>query len=313
MRFSSHFFDSQLIPKSKNKKFFTKMEKNSHPRVWLITGANSGFGSCFVDYLLKNGEKVAAAVRRLDSLDALSEHSRLLKVRLDLQVPSSIGSAVQLVLKQWGRIDVLVNNAGYGLAGALEELTVQQIRDQMETNFMGLVLLTQAVIPAMRQQACGYIVNVASIAGLRGFRGMSLYCASKFAVVGLSEALAQELSPFGIRVSIVEPGPYRTDWAGRSLVRSDSMETDNELSCYVSLNKSIKQMMDQANGNQPGDPIQVVEVVWRASQETNPPLHMVFGDEAISYWKEKLERYRRLPFMGLYPHGQINPTTLDRS
>ena len=288
------------------------MDNSAPPRVWLITGANSGFGSCFVDYLLDKGEYVAAAVRRLDSLDALSDHPRLLKIHLDLQVPSSIGLAVQLVLEHWGRIDVLVNNAGYGLAGALEELSEQQVRDQIETNFIGLVCLTQAVLPAMRQQATGYLVNVASIAGLRGFRGMSLYCASKFAVVGLSEALAQELSPFGIRVSVVEPGPYRTDWAGRSLVRSESMETDSESSSYASLNKSIKQMMEQVSGNQPGDPNQLIEAVWRASHNTNPPLHMVFGDEAIQYWIEKLERYRSLPFMGLYPHGQTDATTLDR-
>lgn len=286
------------------------METSELSRVWLVTGANSGFGSRFVHFLLEKGERVVAAVRRLQTLDDLLPQDGLLKLHLDLCQPQMIGAAVQQVLAQWGRIDILVNNAGYGLAGALEELTEQQIREQMEVNFIGLALLTQAVLPTMRRRGSGYIVNISSIAGLRGFRGMSLYCASKFAVVGLTESLAQELAPFGIRVSVVEPGPYRTDWAGRSLIKSAAMQSQDPSSEYFNLNTSLDQMMSQINGQQPGDPDQLIQAIWIASMHSEPPLHMVFGDEAIQYWLDKLSRYQNLPFMGMYPHGQTEPSPI---
>lgn len=288
------------------------METNHKNRVWLITGANSGFGKAFVEFLHQQGERVAATSRRKDGLDFLPDDDRVLKLYFDMREPAAFHPAVEQITDRWGRLDVLVNNAGYGLAGVLEELTEQQMRDQMETNVMGLFLLTQAVLPVMRKQGSGYIVNVASIAGLRGFRGMSLYSASKFAVVGFSESLAQELAPAGIHVSIVEPGPYRTDWAGRSLVKSEAMDSAKGDSPYAPINSALDQLFSQVSGRQPGDPMQVVRAVWEAASMDEPPVHMLFGDEAIQNWNDKLKRCEATPFFATYPHGTVEARPMNR-
>ncbi|MCS6904512.1 MAG: SDR family NAD(P)-dependent oxidoreductase [Bacteroidia bacterium] len=277
-------------------------------KVWLITGCSTGIGLILAQEVLRScpQAQVIATARQPNSIEPLFEEvdsNRLLITRLDVTIREQIQQTVNAAIQKFGGIDILVNNAGYGLEGALEELTEEEIRLQMETNFFGLVFLTQACIPIMRQQKSGYIINISSVAGLRGFRGMSMYCASKFAVVGLSEALSQELAPFGIRVSVIEPGPYRTDWAGRSLQKSRAIREQDTQSPYYELNMLLEQQISGNSGKQPGDPLQIAKVLIAAAQsDTSPPLHMVFGDEGIAYWKDKLRRFSEPNFWQEFPH-----------
>lgn len=278
-------------------------------KVWLITGANRGIGRAILDHVLKSGDLVAAGARSGSGLllleqMALTYPNSLIAVALDMDQPSHFDQAVQDTLKAYGRIDVLVNNAGYGLQGFVEELEPAQSRAQMETNFFGLLELTRTVIPHLRKQGSGIIYNIASVAGLRGGAGFGLYNASKFAVVGLSEALASELAPFGVKVVAVEPGPYRTDWAGNSLMRSEAMENLSPESPYYAQNQKLKESLDSRSGNQPGNPEQIAAVLLDGSRRNQLPVHMVFGDVAIDWWKSKLQLYGDSNYMEHFPHDR---------
>lgn len=277
-------------------------------QVWLITGCSRGIGQAIAHEAMRSGHLVAATARKIDDLAPLlkTNASLCLPIEMDVDNEASILAGVKKVLETYGRIDVLINNAGYGLQGTVEELDMNAVRAQMETNFFGLLSVTQAVLPSMREKKSGYIVNVASIAGLRGSPTFGAYNASKFAVVGLSEALAQEVAPFGIRVSIVEPGPYRTDWAGSSLKRSEAMQHTDADSPYSELNASYKEMLDARVGKQPGNPRQIAQVLLMAAQEENPPLHMVFGDPAIEWWNQRMENYQKKSFMQHFPHDKFD-------
>ncbi len=277
-------------------------------QVWFITGCSRGIGQAIAHEAMRNGHFVAATARKLADLEPLlkTNAAMCLPVEMDVDNEASIQAGVAAVLEKYGRIDVLINNAGYGLQGTIEEVAMKQVRAQMETNFFGLFSVTQAVLPTMRNQKSGYIVNVASIAGLRGSPTFGAYNASKFAVVGLSEALAQEVAPFGIRVSIVEPGPYRTDWAGSSLKRSEAMGESEEGSPYQELNSNFKEMLDARAGKQPGNPRQIAQVLLLAAKEENPPLHMIFGDPAIEWWNQRMEDYQKTSFMQLFPHHKLD-------
>jgi NAD(P)-dependent dehydrogenase (short-subunit alcohol dehydrogenase family) len=281
-------------------------------KVWLITGCSTGIGLVLAQEVLNSSPeaKVIATARNPEKLSGLlrpQAPEQLMLVRLDVNRKEDILQTVEAGIQRWGVIDVLVNNAGYGLEGALEELTEEEIRLQMETNFFGLVSLTQACLPYMRAQKSGYIVNIASVAGLRGFRGMSMYCASKFAVVGLSESLAQELAPYGIRVSVVEPGPYRTDWAGRSLQKSKAIREQDPESPYYDLNRLLESQISGNSGKQPGDPAQIAQILIQAAESPlPPPVHMLFGDEGIAYWKDKLQRLEQPEFWQEFPHTRRN-------
>lgn len=285
---------------SKLLSIFADMKK----QVWLITGCSTGLGRAFAQKALEAGHKVVATARNLASLNYLEPSENLLKLALDVTQSEQIHLTVQNTLEKFGKIEVLVNNAGYGLEGAFEELSIEEIRKQFDTNFFGLVELTQKVLPLMRQQNNGYIFNISSIAGKRGIAGMSIYNASKFAVTGLSEALANELEPFGIKVVAVAPGPYRTDWAGRSLVKSENLKTLNPHSPYYELNQKVHMYMSEADGKQPGNPEQIASILLCASQKEKLPVHMIFGEPAIDVWKRKLEKYQSPDFIQFFPHEQ---------
>lgn len=276
-------------------------------KIWMISGASRGIGRAIALEALEAGDCCVVTARKTESVADLEKkyEGRCKAVRLDVDDQAQIEAAVKTATDAFGRIDILINNAGYGLQGTVEEVSMDQVRAQMETNVFGLISLTQEVLPLMREQGSGYIVNVASIAGLRGMAALGIYNASKFAVVGLSEALASELTPLGIKVSCVEPGPYRTDWAGSSLKRSQAMK-DSVDGPYAELNAKAKQRFDDGSGNQPGDPVQIAKVLVEASKAENPPLHMVFGDVAISVWEKKMEQYRDSSFMTYYPHDKYN-------
>lgn len=274
--------------------------------VWFITGCSTGIGRLLAEQALAAGHLVAATARdmaHLAPLQALPQAANLLPVQLDVNDPAQIAAAVQAAIDRFGRISVLMNNAGYGLQGTAEETPIDMVRHQMETNFFGLVALTQAVLPHMRAAGEGYVFNVASIAGLRGSPGLTYYNASKFAVVGFSEALAQEVKPFGIRVAVVEPGPYRTDWAGRSIRRAPAV-TD-PASPYHAINEKIDRYLTGVSGKQPGDPAQICSVLLDAVQHEQIPMHLLFGDEAIQIWNTELDRLANRDFFRPIPHSQI--------
>jgi NAD(P)-dependent dehydrogenase (short-subunit alcohol dehydrogenase family) len=199
--------------------------------------------------------------------------------------------------------NVLVNNAGYGLVGALEELSAESILRQVETNLLGVVWMCQAVIPHLRAQGGGFIFNVSSIAGYYGFKGTSLYNATKFAVTGLSEALAQELSGWGIYVANVAPGPYRTDWAGSSLEKSQALATLDPQSPYYELNAAMAQRYAAMDRQQPGDPTQIGRVLLDCVEKGWAPMHIILGDEARETW-ERYEPLRVFPQLQFVGHGR---------
>ena len=252
--------------------------------VWLITGCSSGFGRQFARTALAHGFRVAATARDPITLDWLAQYGdRALRLTLDVTDAGQIRSAVSETEREFGRIDVLVNNAGYGYLAAVEEGEEEDIRALFETNFFGLAAMTRAVLPAMRSRRAGTIVNIASVAGLVGFPGSGYYAASKFAVVGLSESLARELAPLGIRVLIVEPGPFRTDWAGRSLKQSPNFIFDYEPTAGHHRRETIAR-----NGHQSGDPARAAEAVIQAVLAANPPEHLVLGHQGYSIAERQL-------------------------
>jgi NAD(P)-dependent dehydrogenase (short-subunit alcohol dehydrogenase family) len=278
---------------------------------WLITGCSTGIGRVIAQRALEAGETVVVTARSPDKLEDFKAYPNARLLQLDVDQPEQIEAlGAKLTALAPEGIDVLINNAGYGLTGAVEEVTMEQVRAQMETNFFGLVHVTQQVLPGMRTRKRGYIVNVSSVAGLRGFRGVGIYNASKFAVTGLTEALAQEMAPFGVRVSVVAPGPYRTDWAGRSLHKSPAMTQGVADSPYADLNAAVNTNFEKANGKQEGDPTQIADVLLSAAKQAldstqpAPPVHMLFGDEAIRYWQDKLQRYQEPGFFDNFPHAR---------
>jgi NAD(P)-dependent dehydrogenase (short-subunit alcohol dehydrogenase family) len=204
--------------------------------------------------------------------------SRLLDVR--------DAEAVKAVVADVGSIDVLVNNAGYGLVGAVEEVTLSQSRDQLEVNFFGALSMIQAVLPGMRRRRSGHILNITSIGGLLAFPGLGLYHASKFALEGLSEALAKEVAPFDIRVTAIEPGAFRTDWAGRS------MQHATQLPDYAMTAGAFRSGITASSGRQPGDPRKAAQAIVDLAFSSHPPTRLLLGSDALGYATEKLDSVR---------------------
>lgn len=247
------------------------------PTTWFITGASSGFGTAFADYALARGDNVVATARAPAKLDALVARApdRVLAVKLDVTNPADIQPAVDAALRRFGRIDYLFNNAGYGIVGALEETSDGELRAVMDTNFFGAVAVTRAVLPVLRAQKSGAIVNISSMGGQMSLESFSAYSASKFALEGMSEALALEVKPFGIKVLIVEPGAFRTDF-GAGALRSMPV-----MPAYAKGLANIRGMMDTMHGNQPGDPAKAPHAVVTALEAEVTPLRLQLGADSI--------------------------------
>lgn len=258
-------------------------------KTWLITGTSSGFGLAIAQAVLASGGRVAATARDPASLTRLHQAApdRVLPLALDVTQPDQIHAAIAAADTAFGGIDVLVNNAGYGFQGGVEESSEEEIREQFEVNFFGLAAATRAVLPIMRRQHSGYIVNFSSVAGLMGIGGVGWYSATKFAVAGLSEALAQEAEPLGIRVMVVEPGPFRTDFSGRSIRRPANSIPDYEIVVARRSNTDIQ------DGKQPGDPDRAALAIIAAMDEATPPLWLQLGKmanlAATATFKKRLE------------------------
>jgi NAD(P)-dependent dehydrogenase (short-subunit alcohol dehydrogenase family) len=257
-------------------------------RVWLITGSSSGFGRDIADAALARGDRVVATARRPETLADLtaSAPDRVLVVGLDVTRADQIEAAVAAALERFGQIDVLVNNAGYGSVGAVEEIDMADLRELMETMFFGAVALTQAVLPRMRERRSGAIVQISSMGGQVSAPGFGAYCSAKFALEAMSVALADEGAPHGIRVLIVEPGAFRTAFGGGRLHRS------RDSGLYTDTAGRNRAYMDGAAGNQPGDPRRAADAILSVLDEPNAPLRLALGDDAVDAIRATHERLR---------------------
>jgi NAD(P)-dependent dehydrogenase (short-subunit alcohol dehydrogenase family) len=259
-------------------------------KVWFITGASRGLGVEFAKAALRAGDRVVATGRKAAAVRETigPETAQLLCLDLDVTNPAGPQHAVELAVAKFGTIDVLVNNAGYGHLGYFEESSDQDIRAQFETNVFGMFNVTRAVLPVMRAERRGRIFNLSSAAGIRGQEFASLYCSTKFALEGFSEGLAAEVAPFGIFVTIVEPGPFRTDFLTRESLRFGS----TPIADYDERRARIQANFETRNGKQPGDPTRLAEAIVRLAGEPKPPLRFIGGKFALDIMDKKLANVR---------------------
>jgi NAD(P)-dependent dehydrogenase (short-subunit alcohol dehydrogenase family) len=256
-------------------------------RVWFITGASSGFGRSIADEALARGEKVVATARRPEALDDLAGTAgdRVLVQKLDVTDTADQQSAIEAALERFGRIDVLVNNAGRTQVGAVEETTEEELRALFELHFFAPAALTAAVLPVMRAQGSGAIVQMSSVGGQVTAPGFGVYCATKFALEGLTETLAEEVAPFGIRCMIVEPGAFRTD-----LFASGGPVLSQPIPEYAETVGATRDYVASNHGKQPGDPRKAAAAIAAALDAGEPPLRLVLGADAIGNIRSRLER-----------------------
>ncbi|SAK83496.1 short chain dehydrogenase [Caballeronia pedi] len=255
--------------------------------VWFITGCSTGFGRELASAVIEKGWRAVVAARDPDSVADLVERAkdRAIAVRLDVTRADEIRSAIDNAYAVFGHIDVLVNNAGFGYLSAVEEGEDDEVRAMFETNFFGAAAMIRAVLPRMRERRSGHVVNITSVGGLVGNPGSGYYAATKFALEGLGEALARETETLGIKVTAVEPGPFRTDWAGRSL-----KQTRNVIDDYAQTSGVRRAAIAQRSGKQPGDPARAAQVIIEAVTSAEPPGHLVLGAPGLELVRTKLTK-----------------------
>ncbi|MHA4807269.1 oxidoreductase [Flavitalea flava] len=259
----------------------------ANKKTWLITGASKGLGLSFVKKLLDSGYQVAATSRSKEDLKKAvgTDHPDFLPLAVDLKTEKSVVLGIEETIRHFGKIDVVVNNAGYGLIGSLEELTDQESRDNFEINVFGALNVIRNVMPYLRKQGSGHIFNISSIGGFYGsFPGFGIYCATKFALEGFTESLAAEAKPFGIHVTAVEPGYFRT-----SFLNSGSLAVPrNPIEDYKAVRETQLLHQTGIDGKQQGDPEKAAEALIRIASETNPPLHLFLGQDAYDMAQVKI-------------------------
>jgi NAD(P)-dependent dehydrogenase (short-subunit alcohol dehydrogenase family) len=260
------------------------MSLSNDKPVWFITGCSTGFGRELAAHTLSLGYPTVVTARNPAQVaDLVQGHDHALALALDVTEPAQIEAAVGAAQKKFGRIDVLVNNAGIGYFGSVEESDLEETRRMFEINFWGLTHMTRAVLAQMRERGSGSIVNISSVGGLVGGPGVSFYNATKFAVEGLSEALAHEVGPLGVKVLLVEPGPFRTDWAGRS-----ANEAPNTIAAYSATAGKRRDDLRALSGKQPADPARAATAIVAAVEAKDPPLRLLLGKPALAKAREKL-------------------------
>ncbi|KJV30206.1 oxidoreductase [Pantoea sp. SM3] len=261
----------------------------SPSKTLLITGVSSGFGRALAQEALANGYRVIGTVRNAEAKAAFEElHGQnALAFELDVTHFTAIDALIADIEDQQGPIDVLVNNAGYGHEGIMEESSLEEMRRQFDVNVFGAVAITKAVLPFMRKRRRGHILNITSMGGFITMPGISYYCGSKFALEGISETLSKELAPFNIHVTAVAPGSFRTDWAGRSMVRSARSISD-----YDALFDPIRQAREEKSGKQLGDPQKAARAMLAIIESDNPPAHLLLGSDALKLVQDKLAAIR---------------------
>lgn len=259
-------------------------------KVWFITGCSTGFGRELAKEVLASGYRAAVAARNTDDVKDITDAypETAVAVKLDVTKPNEISEAVAQIQEKFGQIDVLVNNAGIGYFGAIEESEEDEVRRMFEINFFGLANVTKAVLPILRKQRSGHILNVASIGGLVGFPAVGFYNATKFAVDGYSESLSKELAPLGIKVTVIAPSGFRTDWAGRSANNSKIVIDD-----YKETAEANKNSIRGYSGNQPGDPVRAAKAMIKAVESDNPPLRLLLGEAALKGARNKIELLKK--------------------
>jgi NADP-dependent 3-hydroxy acid dehydrogenase YdfG len=280
----------------------------ANQRVWFITGASTGFGRQLAEEVLKAGGKVIATARKLDKVaDLESRYPQTAKaLALDVTDAGQVDSAVTQAFSQFRQVDVLVNNAGYGVAGAIEEVSEAEFLPMFETNVFGLLRVTRAFLPHLRKQRSGHILNLSSIGGVVAGPGIGFYNSTKFAVEGISEALAAELAPLGIRVTIIEPGPFRTDFLGRSGVLAKTRIAD-----YDNTAGNMRKYFAENDGKQKGDPLRAVKAMMQVVQSAEPPLRLLLGASALqrlrgklSNWEKEIAAWEQVTEGADFPEGE---------
>jgi NAD(P)-dependent dehydrogenase (short-subunit alcohol dehydrogenase family) len=276
-------------------------------KAWFITGTSTGFGRLLTEEVLKAGRRVIATARKVEQIaDIAAKYPDAARVfALDVTNAAQIEAVAKEAIAAFGRVDVLVNNAGYGIAGGIEEATEAEFLPVFETNVLGLIRVTRAFLPQFRKQRSGHIINLSSIAGLVGQAGWGYYNTSKFAVEGFSEALAAEMAPLGVKVTIVEPGPFRTDFLGRSAALIERVIPD-----YAESVGKTREYYDNMPGKQPGDPLKAVHAMMDVADSPDPPLHLLLGALAYNRFKGKLDRlhdemaaYEKVSLGADFPEG----------
>ncbi|WP_233835988.1 oxidoreductase [Paraburkholderia sp. ZP32-5] len=255
------------------------IQQGGFKRVWFITGASRGIGALIAEAALADGNAVVAAGRNAAAIvERLGESAALLPVALDVTDESQARAAAQAAIEKFGRIDVLVNNAGFGLLGAVEESTDKDARRMYDTNVFGLLNVTRAVLPAMRAQRSGHVINISSIGGYRAAAGFGVYSSTKFAVEGITEALHAELKPLGIHATVVEPGYFRTDFLDASslLVAPDVIDD------YAETSGAVRHKATQLNHNQPGDPVKLAAAMIKLVDANDPPVRLPLGTDTLA-------------------------------
>jgi NAD(P)-dependent dehydrogenase (short-subunit alcohol dehydrogenase family) len=285
-------------------------------KVWIVTGSSRGLGRAIAEGVLQRGDVVVATARKTSDLQELVNMygDRVKAASLDVIRPEQAQRVVEETLQQFGRIDVLVNNAGYGFMGAFEEMTPGQFASQIDTNFWGTVHVCRAVLPKLRAQRAGHIMNITSVGGRRGRQGLSGYQAAKFAVEGFSEVVFHEIKAINVKMTIIEPGGFRTDWAGTSMGFATSIAD------YDPVLQPFREFMRQYTGSEPGDPAKAAKVLFDVSRMDEPPLRLVLGKFAKQYVKEgyeeslaELERWSRLSLSTEYDDAREHTLPLKTS
>lgn len=252
------------------------------PRNWLVTGASSGLGACLVQEIIARGDDVFGVVRTAkdaERLRFLGEHARA--ITADITNFAQVNQAIDTIETTYGAIDVIVNNAGYGLMGAVEEISLDELRAQLEVNFFAPVNIIQAVLPGMRKRRAGHVINITSVSGLAPWGGTAAYTASKFALEGLGQVLHEELAELGIHVTNVAPGGLRTDFGGRSLRTAAKTIAD-----YAGAGHLPQRVYHDTSGTEPNDPWLAAKAIYAITLEPSPPRHFLLGEDALHYYQQ---------------------------
>lgn len=259
-------------------------------KIWFITGISSGLGKSLADALIENGDFVIGTFRKANQVEEFNAQNtgKAFAYQLDITDSQAIKSVVENISATYGKIDVLVNNAGYGFAGAVEEASEEEVRAVFEANFFGSLNVTQAILPLMRKQKSGHIVQISSHGGIKAFAGFGIYNASKFALEGFSEALAQEVAPLGIKLTIVEPGPFRTGFANAAFI-----ETENKIEDYQTTSGAFKERMKAVDGKQEGDPAKAAKAIIQITNIENPPLRLPLGKVPLTTIQMKIDSVQK--------------------
>jgi NAD(P)-dependent dehydrogenase (short-subunit alcohol dehydrogenase family) len=276
-------FEKFITMNTKNK----KSAKTKKP-VWFITGCSTGFGRELATQALERGFRTVVTARKPDEVEALAAKGEALVLKLDVTDQGQINAAMKAVEKKFGGIDVLVNNAGIGYFAAIEEGEEKEVRRMFEINVFGMSRMIQAALPGMRRRRKGCIVNISSLAGLRSAPSLGFYNATKFAVEGLSGALLQEVEPLGIKVMVVEPSGFRTDWAGRS-----ANESKKQIADYAKTAGKWRSEIRADSGKQPGDPVRAAQAIIKAVKSPKPPRYLLLGNDSYEGAMAKLEELRK--------------------